>query len=224
MIALDEEDAETFGISGHNDMPMPERSDSYSFDPSDAGISLDALTQGRDDADLRILFNGARSTTVQKSDGTETTMWDHMLDRHMEKAAGRLTSATEHDGNERALALDYLTGKPIGKVSVGDNGNVEINVPQGKSVATLHTHPNGDNTPSPADILAGFNLKSKAEYIAAGRKLRRWQWLKTPEPEDARLIRKFDEDNRNGGVDIKAYKNLLVRLVSQGYIKMEELS
>ena len=224
VIALDEEDAEMFGISGHNDMPMPERSDSYSFDPSDAGISLDALTQGRDDADLRILFNGARSTTVQKSDGTETTMWDHMLDRHMEKAAGRLTSATEHDGNERALALDYLTGKPIGKVSVGDNGNVEINVPQGKSVATLHTHPNGDNTPSPADILVGFNLKSKAEYIAAGRKLRRWQWLKTPEPEDARLILKFDEDNRNGGVDFDLYKEFLGRLIRDGYIKMENLS
>ena len=147
-----------------------------------------------------------------------------MLDRHMEKAAGRLTSATEHDGNERALALDYLTGKPIGKVSVGDNGNVEIDVPQGKSVATLHTHPSGDNTPSPADILVGFNLKSKAEYIAAGRKLRRWQWLKTPEPEDARLILKFDEDNRNGGVDFDLYKEFLGRLIRDGYIKMENLS
>ena len=53
--------------------------------------------------------------------------------------------------------------------------------------------------------------------------LRRWQWLRTPEPEDARLIVKFDEDNRNGGVDIKAYNALLRRLVKDGYIKMEEL-
>lgn len=225
VIALDEEDAQEFGISEHNDMPTPERSGTYSFDASDAGISLDMLTQGRDDADLRILFNGARKATVQKNDGTETTMWDYMLDRHMEKTAGRLTSATERDGKERALALDYLTGKPIGEVAVGDEGNVGMNADaRNRDVATLHTHPTGDNTPSPADILSGFNTGSKAEYIAAGKKLRRWTWLKTPEPEDARLIRRFDEANRNGGVDIKAYKNLLVRLVSQGYIKMEELS
>ena len=225
VIALDEEDAQEFGISEHNDMPTPERSGTYSFDASDAGISLDMLTQGRDDADLRILFNGARKATVQKNDGTETTMWDYMLDRHMEKTAGRLTSATERDGKERALALDYLTGKPIGEVAVGDKGNVGMNADaRNRDVATLHTHPTGDNTPSPADILSGFNTKSKAEYIAAGKTLRRWTWLKTPEPEDARLIRRFDEANRNGGVDIKAYKNLLVRLVSQGYIKMEELS
>lgn len=224
VIALDEEDAQEFGISEHSDMPTPERSGTFSFDPSDAGISLDALTQSRDDADCRILFAGARNATVQKNDGTETTMWDYMLDRHMKTKAGRMTAQTERDGKERALVLDYLTGKPIGKVAEGDEGNVEIDVPRDRDVATLHTHPDGDNTPSPADMLSGFNTKSKAEYIAAGKKLRRWQWLKTPEPEDARLIRKFDEDNRNGGVDIKAYKNLLVRLVSQGYIKMEELS
>ena len=225
VIALDEEDAQEFGISEHNDMPTPERSDSYSFDASDAGISLDMLTQGRDDADLRILFNGARKATVQKNDGTETTMWDYMLDRHMEKTAGRLTSETERDGKERALVLDYLTGKPIGEVAVGDNGNVGMNADaQNRDVATLHTHPGGDNTPSPADMLSGFNTNSKAEYIAAGKQLRRWQWLKTPEPEDARLIRKFDEDNRNGGVDGRAYKTFLARLVKNGYIKMEELS
>ena len=52
----------------------------------------------------------------------------------------------------------------------------------------------------------------------------RWQWLKTPDPEDARLIRKFDEDNRNGGVDIEAYWSFLTKLAKEGYIKMEKLS
>ena len=225
VIALDEEDAQEFGISKSGDMPWPEHSDSYSFDASDAGISLDMLTQGRDDADLRLLFNGARNATVQRDDGTNETMWDYMLDRHMETKAERLTAQTERDGKERALVLDYLTGKPIGEVAVGDEGNVGMDADaRDKTIATLHTHPGGDTTPSPADMLSGFSTKSKAEYIAAGKKLRRWQWLKTPEPEDARLIRKFDADNRNGGVDIKAYKNLLVRLVSQGYIKMEVMS
>lgn len=223
VIALDEEDAQKFGISEHNDMPTPERSDSYSFDASDAGISIDMLTQGRDDADLRLLFNGARKATVQRDDGTNETMWDYMLDRHMEKTAGRLTSATERDGRERALVLDYLTGKPIGEVAVGDERSVVVDIPRNRDVATLHTHPNGDNTPSPGDLLEGFAHSGKAEYIAAGKKLRRWTWLKTPEPDDARLIRKFDDDNRNGGVDIDEYKRFLGRLAAEGYIKMEVL-
>lgn len=223
VIALDEEDAQKFGISEHNDMPTPERSDSYSFDASDAGISIDMLTQGRDDADLRLLFNGARKATVQRDDGTNETMWDYMLDRHMQKTAGRLTSATERDGRERALVLDYLTGKPIGEVAVGDERSVVVDIPRNRDVATLHTHPNGDNTPSPGDLLEGFAHSGKAEYIAAGKKLRRWTWLKTPEPDDARLIRKFDDDNRNGGVDIDEYKRFLGRLAAEGYIKMEVL-
>ena len=223
VIALDEEDAQKFGISEHNDMPTPERSGSYSFDASDAGISIDMLTQGRDDADLRLLFNGARKATVQRDDGTNETMWDYMLDRHMEKTARRLTSATERDGRERALVLDYLTGKPIGEVAVGDERSVVVDIPRNRDVATLHTHPNGDNTPSPGDILEGFAHSGKAEYIAAGKKLRRWTWLKTPEPDDARLIRKFDADNRNGGVDIDEYKRFLGKLAAEGYIKMEDL-
>ena len=223
VIALDEEDAQKFGISEHNDMPTPERSGSYSFDASDAGISIDMLTQGRDDADLRLLFNGARKATVQRDDGTNETMWDYMLDRHMEKTAGRLTSATERDGRERALVLDYLTGKPIGEVAVGDERSVVVDIPRNRDIATLHTHPNGDNTPSPGDILEGFAHSGKAEYIAAGKKLRRWTWLKTPEPDDARLIRKFDADNRNGGVDIDEYKRFLGKLAAEGYIKMEDL-
>ena len=224
VIALDEEDAQAIGVTPRGQMPSPERNGSYSFDASDAGISLDTLTRGRDDADCRLLANGARNATVQKSDGTETTMWDYMLDRHMEKTGRSLAAQTEHDGNERALALDYLTGKPIGKVAVGNGSSVKVDVPEGKSVATLHTHPNGDNTPSPADILIGFNLKSGAEYIAAGKNLPRWQWLKTPDPEDARLIRRFNEDNNNGGVDFDIYREFLGRLIRDGYIKMENLS
>ena len=119
--------------------------------------------------------------------------------------------------------IDYMTGKTLGE-AVGNEKSVALGIPAGKTVATLHTHPTGDNTPSPADILSGFNTKSKAEYIAAGKKLRRWTWLKTPEPEDARLIRKFDEDNRNGGVDFDLYKEFLGRLIRDGYIKMENLS
>jgi hypothetical protein len=37
------------------------------------------------------------------------------------------------------------------------------------------------------------------------------------------LIRKFDADNRNGGVDIDEYKRFLGKLAAEGYIKMEDL-
>ena len=149
-------------------------------------------------------------------------MWDYMLDRHVSDKSRSLAAQTERDGRERAVMIDYMTGKTLGE-AVGNEKSVALGIPAGKTVATLHTHPTGDNTPSPADILSGFNTKSKAEYIAAGKKLRRWTWLKMPEPEDARLIRKFDEDNRNGGVDIDAYKRFLGKLAAEGYIKMEDL-
>lgn len=223
VIALDEEDAETFGISGHNDMPMPERSDSYSFDPSDAGVDLDALMRGRDDADRRLLANAARNATVGRGDGTETTMWDYMVDRKMGREAARLAAATRRDGKERALVLDWDTGRTVAD-AVGDGGSVDAGIPEGKRVCTLHTHPAGDNTPSPADILSGFNTASRAEYIAAGKRLRRWAWLRTPTPEDAELIRMYDEDNRAGRIDIEAYNAFLFRLAADGYIRMEELS
>ena len=223
VVALDEEDAMELGVSRHYEMPTPERSDSYSFDPSDAGISLDAITQGRDDADCRILFNPARNTTVQRDDGTETTMWDYMLDRHMADKAGRLTSATERDGKERLVLLDYETGKQIGNVLTGNETEVKFDRPDGKTLATLHTHPNGDNTPSPGDILEGFAHNGKAEYIAAGKKIRRWQWLKTPESSDLDLLMMYDADNNAGGLYFDAYWAVITRLIKTGYIKMENL-
>ncbi len=223
VIALDEEDAKEIGISKSGDMPTPERSGTYSFDPSDAGISLDQITAGRDDADMRIFSAKARQATVQPDGREPETMWEMMVDEKMKKESRSLVAKTERDGNERSIVLDYLTGKQIGKEKVGDANGVKPYIPAGKEIATLHTHPNGDNTPSPGDMLFGFQNGSKAEYVASGNKLRRWVWLKTPEPEDARLIRKYEEDNDNGGVDIESYNAFLRRLVNDGYIKMEEL-
>ena len=224
VIALDEEDAQEFGITPKGQMPTPERSDSYSFDPSDAGISLDQIAVSKDEADMRLFSAQARQATVQEDGREPATMWDYMVDRKMKKQAGSLVAQTERDGRERAIVIDFTTGKQIGKVAEGDDRGVDINVPQNNDVATLHTHPAGDNTPSPADILFGFETKSKAEYIAAGKKLRRWQWLKTPEADDIALLQMYDADNNADGVNLKAYEAVLGRLIRDGYIKMEELS
>lgn len=223
VVSLDEEDARAAGISKGHEMPTPERSGDYAFDPSDAGVDLDALMRGRDDADRRLLANAARNATVARDDGTETTMWDYMLDRKMGKVAAQLAAATRRDGRERALVVDYGTGRTLGGAAVGDARGVDADIPEGRSVCTLHTHPDGDNTPSPADMRTGFVHESRAEYIAAGKRLRRWAWLRTPTPEDADLLRMYDEDNRAGRINIVAYMKFLSRLAEEGYIKMEEL-
>ena len=224
VIALDEEDAQEFGISEHNDMPTPERSGTYTFDPTNAGISIDQIAASKDEADMRLFSAQARQATVQEDGREPATMWDYMVDRKMEKQAGSLVAQTERDGKERAIVIDFTTGKQIGKVAEGDERNVSFDVPKNKDVATLHTHPAGDNTPSPADILFGFKMMSKAEYIAAGKKLRRWQWLKKPTDDDLALLKMYDADNNAGGVNLEAYLDVIDRLVRDGYIKMEELS
>ena len=222
--SLDEEDAQAIGISKSGDMPRPERSDSYSFDPSDAGISIDQIAESHDDAYMRLFSAKASQGTVQ-ADGRESeTMWELMVDEKMEKQAGSLAADTERDGKERAIVIDFKTGKQIGEVAEGDEGNVEIDVPQDRDVATLHTHPTGDDTPSPGDILEGFRHNGKAEYIAAGKKIRRWKWLKTPEADDIALLQMYDADNNKGGVNFDAYWAVITRLIKTGYIKMEKLS
>jgi len=222
VVALDEEDAKEIGISKSADMPTPERSGSFAFDASDASADLDMLSKNRGDADMRLFANMARRCTVHRDDGSESTMWDHMIETTMRKTARTLAALTEKDGRERAVVRDFTTGRLIGE-TVGDKNGVKPADAKGATVCTLHTHPSGDNTPSPGDLMLGFRLGSKAEFVAGGGKLRRWQWLKTPEPEDARRIRRFDDDNNSGRIDIKAYMRFLAKLAAEGYIKMEVL-
>ena len=228
VVALDEEDAKAIGITERSRMPTPERSGSFSFDPTDVAIDLDALAESYKSADKaadwKMFAAKCRQATVQANGREPETMWELMLDNKMQKTAKALAGATDVDGKERTVVRDFMTSWKIGKPVVGDANSVKPKIPDdGATVCTLHTHPTGDNTPSPADLLTGYNIGSKVDYIAAGRKLHRWQWLKTPEPEDARRIRQFDEDNNAGRIDIRAYQAFLDRLVDGGYIKMEEI-
>lgn len=227
VVALDEDDARSEGITPRSQMPMPQRSESFSFDPGNIAIDLDTLAEsykGREkEADWQLFAAKCRQATVQADGREPETMWELMLDNKMQKTARALAGATDADGKERAVVRDFLTSRKIGRPVVGGANGVTPEIPQGAAVATLHTHPKGDNTPSPADLLFGYRVGSKVDYIAAGKKLRRWQWLKTPEPEDARRIRQFDDDNNAGRIDIDEYKRFLGRLAAEGYIKMEVL-
>ena len=223
--ALDEEDAEEIGITESNDMPTPERSGSFTFDPTNAGIDIDALSGRMDEPDWKLRFVApAKNVTMAKEDGTKCTMWDFMLEQKMRKVASPIAGETQGDGNERALVIDFNTGKQLGKVATGDANGVKPEIPEGATVCTLHTHPNGDNTPSPADLFFGHNNGSKGEYIASGKKLRRWQWLKTPTPEDADLLKAFAQAHDDGDFNRDAYEDFLERLALEGFIKMEILA
>ena len=227
VVALDEEDAEEYDVTDGDHMPIPERSGSFAFDPENVDIDLDALHKGYDDADWRLFAAKCRQATVQADGREPETMWELMLDGKARKTAAAEAARSDMDGRERAVVWDFNTGARIGDIAEGDANSVKIDIDRKRttaSVCTLHTHPTGDNTPSPADLLTGFNIGSKVDYIAAGKKLRRWVWLKTPEPEDARRIRQFDEDNNAGRIDRDAYEAFLARLAKEGYIKMEELT
>ena len=204
-------------------MPTPQRSENFAFDPTNAAIDLDALRKSRDEADWKLFAAKCRQATVQADGREPESMWELMLDGKAKKEARAEARRSDADGRERAIVFDFLTGKKLHEAT-GNAGSVKVEAPEKSTVATLHTHPTGDNTPSPADLLAGYNIGSRVDYIAAGRKLRRWQWLKTPTPEAARRIRQFDDDNRAGRIDVEAYNAFLRRLVKVEYIKMEELS
>lgn len=227
VVALDEEDAKEIGISERKDMPTPGHSDSFSFDPGNVAIDLDALYKNYDTEakrpDWKLFAAKCRQATVQADGREPETMWELMLDGKVKKTAAAEAARSDIDGKERAVVWDFLTGRKLND-AVGKADRVKVEAPDKSTVCTLHTHPTGDNTPSPADLLTGYNIGSKVDYIAAGRKLRRWQWLKTPEPEDARRIVAFDEANRAGRIDRDAYEAFLLRLDNEGYIKMEELS
>lgn len=221
--ALDEEDAEAAGISTSSEMPTPGRSGSFTFDPTNAAIDMDALQKGYDEPDWKLFTAKCRQETVQANGREPETMWELMLDGKMQKTGRAEARRSDADGKERAVVLDFDTGKKIAEAT-GDANSVRPEIPEGRTVCTLHTHPDGDNMPSPADIKFGWETGSKAEYIAAGTQLRRWQWLKTPTPEDADLLKAFALAIEAGDFNRYAYDAFIARLVREGFIKMEKLS
>lgn len=221
---LDEEDAEAAGVTDGKQMPTPGRSGSFTFDPTNAGIDIDALSDRIDEPDWKLRFVApAKNVTMEKADGTTCTMWDFMLEQKMRKTARAEARRSDADGKERAVVLDFDTGKKISEAT-GDANGVRPEIPKGRTVCTLHTHPIGDNTPSPADMKFGFETGSKGEFIAAGKQLRRWQWLKTPTPEDADLLKAFALAIDDGDFNRYAYDDFIARLIREGFIKMEELT
>lgn len=229
VVALDEDDVEEKGlkVAKSEDMPTPGHSESFAFDPTNVAIDLDTLAESYKSADKapdwKLFAAMCRQATVQADGREPETMWELMLDNKMQKTAKALAGATDIDGKERTIVRDFMTSRKLGRTIIGDAKGVTPEIPDGSTVCTLHTHPKGDTTPSPADLLLGYNAGSKVDYIASGKKLRRWQWLKTPSPEIADKIVEFNRDNNAGQIDRTAYLAFFKSLVKDGYIKSEVL-
>ena len=227
--ALDEEDAEAAGISTHAEMPTPQRSGTFMFDPTNAAIDIDTMSASRDEADWKLFAAKCRQATVQANGREPETMWELMLDGKMQKTAREQARLSDVDGKERSVVFNFLTGKTI-KENDGTGMEVEATIPKGVTGGTLHTHTNGDTTPSPLDLHTGFGEKgdfdsrSRVEYIAAGDKLRRWQWLKILEPDDAKRLDEFLGQYKKGTINFEEWVFFLKGLVKNGAIKMEELT
>ena len=236
VVAIDEDDVKELGLEvtpdgGH--MPTPERSGSFTFDPTNVAIDFDMLHDAyrseEKQADWKIFATKCRQVTVQANGREPETMWELMLDDRMKKMARVETFRSDRDGKERSVVFDFMTGKNL-KENTGGSNSVEADIPEGVTGGTLHTHTNGDNTPSPLDLLTGFgrngdfNSRSRAEYIAAGKTLRRWQWLKVPEPEDAKRLQAFGAQYKEGVIDFEAWTLFLKGLAKSGCIKMEVLT
>ena len=229
VVAIDEDDAEELGITDSEEMPMPERSGSFTFDPTNVAIDMDALQKGYDEPDWKLFTAKCRQETVQANGREPETMWELMLDGKMQKMGRAEARRSDTDGKERSVVFDFMTGKNL-KENVGTDIEVETIIPKGVTGGTLHTHTNGDTTPSPLDLYTGFgedgdfDSRSRVEYIAAGKKLRRWQWLKIMEPDDAKQLDSFVAAYKDGTVNFAAWLRFLDNLVKSGSIKMEELS
>ena len=226
VIALDEEDAQEFGISEHNDMPTPERSGTFAFDPTNVALDIEKFHSDprfKDEADWKTLFvNPAKNVKTQRSNGTECSMWELCMDTKYAPIAQDLAKKSWKDKRERAILIDAMTGKKLEEFT-GDANGVDTgqNVKNGPKTATLHTHTGFSSYPSPTDIKSSLAARSAFDYIAVPGQLRRIdRGTEEIGGDDRKRIDKFFEDNQHGQLDMEAWQKFVNGLIAKKIIKM----
>ena len=226
VIALDEEDAQEFGISKSGDMPWPEHSDSYSFDPTNVALDIEKFHEdqrfSKPGSWERDFVEPAKNVRTERANGTECTMWELCMDTKYAPIAQDLAKKSRKDGRERALLIDALTGKRLEEFT-GDKYGVATgqNVENGPKTATLHTHTRLAAYPSPDDIAGSLVVHSAFDYIAVPGQLRR---IDPGEKEigdaDKSTIMEFYATNQKGRLNKIAWKKFVEGLIAKGIIKM----
>ena len=226
VIALDEEDAQEFGISEHSDMPTPERSGTFAFDPTNVALDIEKFHSDprfKDEADWKTLFvNPAKNVKAERANGTECTMWELCMDTKYAPIAQDLAEKSWKDKRERAILIDAMTGKEL-ETHTGDAYDVKTGqtVANGPKTATLHTHTGFSSYPSPTDIKSSLAARSAFDYIAVPGQLRRIdRGTEEIGEDDRKRIDKFFDDNQHGRLNMEAWQKFVNGLIVSGVIKM----
>ena len=157
---LSEDDVEEMGlkVAKSEDMPTPERSGSFAFDPTDASIDIEKYrnndTRFKDDADWQLRFvTPAKNVTVQTNDGESMTMWDLCLKTQSARVSRAVAEQSRAGEVEYFSVISRKTGMTEATIK-GTAEEVDFNVGKLKhgDYITIHTHLESGNIPSATDI------------------------------------------------------------------------
>ena len=227
VVALDEDDAEELGISKSGDMPWPEHSESFAFDPTNVALDIDkfhADQRFRDNPDSwkNDFVEPAKNVRTERANGTKCTMWELCMDTKYAPIAQELAKKSWKDKRERAILIDATTGAKLDEF-IGDKNGVETGqtIENGPKTATLHTHTRLAAYPSPDDVASSLAAHSEFDYIAVPGQLRRIdKGEKEINDADKTTVMEFYAANQNGRLNKKEWQKFVNGLIAKGIIKM----
>ena len=227
VIALDEDDAEEIGISEHGDMPWPEHSDSFAFDPTNVALDIEKFHANpryihNPDSWKNDFVEPAKKVRTERANGTECTMWELCMDTKYAPIAQELAKKSWKDKRERAILIDATTGAKLEEF-IGDKNGVDTGqtIENGPETATLHTHTHLAAYPSPDDVASSLAAHSVFDYIAVPGQLRRIdKGEKEIDDPDKATVMEFYAANKKGQLNKKEWQKFVNGLIAKGIIKM----
>ena len=241
VVEMTEHDAKKAGITPRGHMPTPERSDSFAFDPTDAGIDLEKYRKDprfNDDADWQRSFvTPAKRVMTEAPDGRSMNMWQYSLEQTALKTAKTLAEGTNaiRARFEIAVTISGKTGKRI-DFALGDKSHTDIKMPKDEDPVVVHTHPSGSSVPSYTDLKSFLDIANGREmfhYIAGvphpkmhrPMRVRRVVVTGKPIPESLRQeIEELDKQLASKDEQTRLLANMnkvviMQRLADDGYIE-----
>ena len=184
---LDEEDAMAAGVTDGKQMPTPGRSETFAFDPTNAGIDLEKYHDEQrfknNPADWQTFFvNPAKNVMTEAPDGRSMNLWQYSLEQSALKTAKTLSEGTNaiEARFETAATISGKTGKRL-TFALGDKSHTDIKIPKDEDAIVVHTHPSGSSKPSYDDLQTFLDIANGRQmfhYIAG-----------VPHPKTGRPIR-----------------------------------
>ena len=175
VVPLDEEDAMELGVTDGKQMPMPGRSETFTFDPTNVGVDIDKYHNSKrfqnNPADWQTFFvNPAKNVMTEAPDGRSMNMWQYSLEQKALKMAKALSEGTNaiEARFETAATISGKTGDQL-TFALGDKSHTDIKIPKDEDAIVVHTHPSGSSKPSYDDLQTFLDIANGREmfhYIA----------------------------------------------------------